>query len=278
MSAIAWATVEKALQDFVVAGSGLDDAHVIWEDGKPRPTGTYIALWLANVVPFGWDWGELKRNVLVFADDVIESINTGADTLTLTGHVYVTGDGPVKITTSGSLAGSGLTTSALYWIVKIDANTIKLADSFVHARAGVTIDLVGTGTGTHTIIKTTRTIRAGQETIETARGIRRCELQLQCFATPAAGVNAARAVLLELVAASSLSTKAQILKAAGIGFTGFDTVQALPRFTNGTVFEPRATVTCGFYLESLLTETGGNIDTAEVTNLRTGHVFTVSNP
>ncbi len=265
MSAIAWATVEKAWQDFVVACTGLADTNVMWTDGKPRPAGTYVSLWLGNVSSFGNDWAEAKRNPLVLADDVVESIT--ASVLTLTAHVYLTGDGPIRLSTTGT-APAGLAIATDYWIVKTGANTIKLATSYLRARAGTTITITGAGTGAHTLVDTASTLRTGQEVKQTSRGIRKCELTLQCFATPAAG----------LVAASALPSKAAILSAAGIGFTGFDAVQAVPAFTNGTVFEPRAVVACGFYLESVLTETGSNIETAEITDLDTGRVFTVSNP
>lgn len=81
-----------------------------------------------------------KRKPVTLADDVVESVDTGADTLTLTGHSYLTGDGP--------LTAPGIDAGNQFWIIKVDANTIAVAASLADAYAGTKEALAGTETGT----------------------------------------------------------------------------------------------------------------------------------
>ena len=92
-----------------------------------------------------------KRIPLTAADDVIEAVDTGAnETLTLTAHVFETGDGPVRFTTTGSLPG-GLSAGVDYWLIKFDANKVSVATSLANAYAGTKIDLTSAGSGTNTL-------------------------------------------------------------------------------------------------------------------------------
>lgn len=74
------------------------------------------------------------------------------DQLTITGHGLTTGDGAalVRNTSGGTLPG-GLAAVTEYWIVRIDANTIKLATSAANALATtpVTVDITSNGSGTN---------------------------------------------------------------------------------------------------------------------------------
>jgi hypothetical protein len=70
----------------------------------------------------------------------------------------VTGDGPVRLTTSGALPG-GLSLLTDYWVIVVDANTIQLAETFDRAMNSLPITLSSDGTGTHTISKTSTTKR-----------------------------------------------------------------------------------------------------------------------
>lgn len=70
------------------------------------------------------------------------------DTVTLAAHGMVTGDGPVQLRTSGTLP-TGLSSTAYYWVIRIDANTFKLAVSYAAAIALVPVLFASDGTGTH---------------------------------------------------------------------------------------------------------------------------------
>lgn len=76
-------------------------------------------------------------------------LSQAGGTLTITGHGLHTGDGPVQLTTTGSLP-TGLSTLTNYWVIKIDANTIALATSLANALAGTVIVLSSNGSGTNT--------------------------------------------------------------------------------------------------------------------------------
>lgn len=102
---------------------------------------------------------------LVVADDVIESTDAIADTFTLTAHGLRTGDGPIRLTTDDTLpAGLALLTD--YWVIRIDANTIQLAESLEDAMAVLPIPITVTdgGIGVHTISDTTTTKRQNRTT------------------------------------------------------------------------------------------------------------------
>lgn len=54
---IQWAQVAKALQDWIVAESGLSDATVLWSEREGgRPAGRYIAMRVTNIQQIGHDW------------------------------------------------------------------------------------------------------------------------------------------------------------------------------------------------------------------------------
>ncbi len=76
------------------------------------------------------------------------------DTLTVTAHGWVTGL-KGQATNSGGALPTGISGSTDYFVIVVDANTIKLADSLVHAVAGTAIDITGAGTGTQTFTPTT---------------------------------------------------------------------------------------------------------------------------
>lgn len=55
-------------------------------------------------------------------------VTTGTDEITMTAHGYVNGDGPLRLTDGGGLP-AGLLINTDYWVIVVDANTIKLAAS-----------------------------------------------------------------------------------------------------------------------------------------------------
>ena len=78
------------------------------------------------------------------------SVNTGADTITITGHGTSTGD---QLTyTEGSSAIGGLATNNVYYVIKVDDNTIKLASTTSNANSGSALTLSSQGSGTHQFV------------------------------------------------------------------------------------------------------------------------------
>lgn len=69
--------------------------------------------------------------------------------VTLSTHGLVTGDA-VKFTTTGALP-TGLVASAIYYAIRVDANTFNLATTLANALAGTKITTTGSQSGTHTL-------------------------------------------------------------------------------------------------------------------------------
>lgn len=76
--------------------------------------------------------------------------NSSTDVLTSSTHGFLTGKGPIEVSNSGGGLPGGLAASTLYWPIKIDADTFKLATTRENAAAGVAIDITSNGTGTQT--------------------------------------------------------------------------------------------------------------------------------
>lgn len=259
-----WAPIEKAIINWVRAASGLADGKVIWERQKGRrPTGTWVGLRRALGVG-GRDWLDTVDKPLTLADDDVESVSAAADTLTLTAHSYVSGDGPFQLTTTDTLPDP-LELATDYWIIVIDANTIKLADSFADSvNTPVPIDLTDAGVGTHTISGTSETVRAGEEIQHTVRGPRLMTLTMQCYGGTAAGDASPEAVLSNVKAKLIFPSIGDPLNAAGIGVATFSAVQPLD-LSLGPKTDVRALMTVTAHLAEEVAEDGTFIETATIT-------------
>jgi len=75
--------------------------------------------------------------------------SASSDTLTTTSHAFVTADS-IKVTNSGGALPSPLVANTYYFVIRIDANTYKLATTRANAIAGTAINLTSDGTGTQT--------------------------------------------------------------------------------------------------------------------------------
>jgi len=94
----------------------------------------------------------------VIADDDIDVVNFAANELDVAGHSYEDGDGPVRLTTTGTLP-AGLEADKDYWIHVVNAGTIQLAESRDNALNGEFVSFTDAGSGTHTIVDTPDTER-----------------------------------------------------------------------------------------------------------------------
>jgi hypothetical protein len=91
----------------------------------------------------------------VIADDDFTADNA-TETFTAVAHGLLTGDGPIRLTSSGTLP-AGLATATDYYVIRTGANTFKLATSFANALAGTNLAITDDGTGTHTLADTSST-------------------------------------------------------------------------------------------------------------------------
>lgn len=111
MSATAGTTANSGTLD--LGSSGLVSVQAIYTDATPGAK-SFVA---ANVTP-------------------------AADTITITAHGFFTG---LKVALSGTNLPTGLSATN-YWVIVVDANTIKLATSLANASAGTAVDITGAGT------------------------------------------------------------------------------------------------------------------------------------
>lgn len=81
----------------------------------------------------------------------ITAVDFTTDQLTIAGHGLVTGDGPAATRNIGGALPAPLVGVTDYWIIRVDANIIKLATSSANALAGTAINLTTNGTGTSTL-------------------------------------------------------------------------------------------------------------------------------
>ena len=90
----------------------------------------------------------------------LSAANTTTDAMTATAHGKSTGFGPVRLTNAGGALPAGLATATNYWLVVVDANTVKFATTEANAIAStpVVVDITGTGTGTHAMQATMQTL------------------------------------------------------------------------------------------------------------------------
>lgn len=73
-------------------------------------------------------------------------VSTSAETIAIPGHGFVTADA-VAYEASGTAIG-GLTDGTTYYVIRVDANSIKLASSASNANADTAINLSAVGAGT----------------------------------------------------------------------------------------------------------------------------------
>lgn len=285
MSAIEWENIQKAIQNWVVAGSGLAADHVIWMRQKipQRATNPYIELSVETIIPPSHDWVTKELNPLVFSDKTIASVDTAADQLTITAHGLTTADGPVRFTSTASMPG-GLEEDTDYWVVVDTVDKIRLASTYVHTGGNnvarglgsspnpiTTIDITSAGSGTIKLVKTSTTVRAGSEIKRTANGWRTVTVRAQVFSGEGTGIQPMK-IAHDVIA--SLPLHIDELDAAGVGMSGFDVVEieggikATDRHDGG-LLEPRAIVDLSVFVSSQVVGYLASVDRVQVTSTAT---------
>ena len=262
-----WVTVQKAIQNWIVAGSGLAANKVVWEgqNQAPRPAPPFIGLNLLTLGTSGRDWANMVDNPLVVADIAVDAVTFAADTMTIAAHGRTTGDGPFQWTSTVALPG-GMSLATDYWLVVVDAATVKLTTTFAFAMAAVPtiLDLAHDGFGTHTMTDTADTVAAGEECLHTARGTRTAVISAQCYAATSVGASAAVQTLNDAMGARVLPSIRDALVTAGVGVAGIEPITyAGGSVGSGSSFEPRAVTTIRIFLAQESTETGTYIESAD---------------
>lgn len=285
MGSIDVTAIKDAIHAWVVAGSGLPADRVRWGGyNVPQPddiTQAWISMRISSVRQPGSDWNRYEDAPLTFADKTITGLDAGTDVGTIPTHGLNTGDGPVRLETSGSLVGSGLATATDYWWIKLTDNTFKLAATFLDAvnPTPVPVDITGVGTGTHKVVDTADTRRAGAELTENVEGNRVVTVTITCFPPqPADDSTEAVAILSDVVAEAGKKARGEALSDAHIGLFSVGDPQANDGVLNAVYFEPRATMTVVFSTKSAVTATETYIESTTVENDDTDETFDVPAP
>jgi hypothetical protein len=264
MASIDITTIKNAIASWIIGASGLTSDRIRWE-GQPQPEPSGNAQPCISIGRFtfsnpGSDWVDYEPNPLVFADKVI-TLNAATDQATATAHGLTTRSGPVRLTTTGSLAGTGLATGTDYWLIVDGANTFKFATSFLNADAGTFIDIQGTGVGVHSLVDTPDTVKAGEELREVVRGARNVTFNVTCFPPlPTTDVTEAVIILSDISAKSGLRVYSEILQNANIGLLDPGSPTPVAGIQNAVYFEPRAVMTVVFTTSSEVSGTETIID------------------
>ena len=97
------------------------------------------------------DNGTGDQTVKFPASVTLKGFDHTTDTVTVPSHARDTGTGPVTLTTTGTLP-TGLTLATNYWLIRVDADTLKLAVSEANANAGTAVAFADNGTGRHALV------------------------------------------------------------------------------------------------------------------------------
>jgi hypothetical protein len=270
---INWVTIQKALYDWVVACTGLAADHVVWgQQQAPRPPQPGIIMRLMMEDDEGIPWLDMVPQPLV-GDVTVESVDDVTNTLTKTAHGLLTGDGP--FTLNGADVPDGLTAGLNYWIVKVTDDTFKVADGFVNAMNGVTIDLLDVGSGAITFNDNDDTRRAGKEVKYFLRSLVKATLVLECYTDNGVGMDMASSILWRVASKRLLPTPVTILQNANIGVSEVTRVRSLGGTQGNYLFEPRAQMDITLYLASEDSEDGSIFERVEITDENQNHTWTV---
>ena len=256
--------IQAALHEWVVVGSGLPEDHVTWEgQNAPRPTHPAISMKLKGFTSPGQDWVDVAENPLVLTPLTIASVS-GNVLAFAAPHGLALGDGPVRLTTTGTLP-AGLAVATDYWFAYVDATHLSLSTTFLRARSHTVITLSSSGTGTNRVISTADTRRAGAEIMYTARGPRTATLTLECYAKDGVGLQMAVNILVRVIGSRALPSQRDRLSAANVAMLQTQAIRAIHGGVNAAIFEPRARVDINLSLASEVSETGTYIERADVT-------------
>ncbi len=151
-------TADNTTETFTSVGHGMESGDgpiQVSNSGGALPAGIAAATnYYPDVVTsntfrlYDSQFGNLK---LISTNGTGTQTLTGFRLLSLTAHGLLTGDGPVQVSNAGGALPTGLVAATDYWVIKLTADTFKLATSRVSALIGQGITISGSGTGTQSI-------------------------------------------------------------------------------------------------------------------------------
>lgn len=258
---------EAAIVAWVRAATGLAASNVLWAlQNATRPAGAWVSLRLVGDKPVGLAAVRQAFNTFVA---VTFTTTHAADTLTIAAHGLATGAGPLRVSTTAT-PPAGLAVGTDYYVIKVDANTIKLATSYALALAGTAVAITSDGTGVHTLTA------AGVEITRTVEQLTTWTLSIQAFGGDATGASAPRNLLSLIRAHARLPARALLLRSAGVGVLSFTPITSLDGGLSDASVEPRASMTVALCVPVEVSESLGYIATVEVTDETRNHLITIT--
>ena len=127
----------------VTAVDGAGDTVVVTAKVASRASNAIVVA--TDIVAGSWD-----EATLVGGED--------ANILSIATHGRAHLEGPMKVASTTTLP-AGLSATGRYWVIRLDANVLKLAANTVNASADVSVPLTGNGTGTHTLSRASEITR-----------------------------------------------------------------------------------------------------------------------
>jgi hypothetical protein len=266
LGSVDWLTLRQAIQRWVSAVAltySVPAESVFWAfKGKPRPPAPYIEMGVTRERGLSHDWLTKEWNPLALAPQTLGTITVSSSSIPITAHTFLTGDGPVRLTTTGTLPAP-LALATDYWVIKVDADHIALSATFAGtggkqpegaSNPTSPIILTTVGTGTHTIACTSDSLRAGQELIKSSNGLREVVIRLECFVPEGQGTLAVQ-ILGDVIASIPLYNSE--LDGAGLGMNDLGQAYSqnavqLVEGSRGSVLEARALVDLTVYVTSRL--------------------------
>lgn len=275
-----WVTIRAALHAFVVSCTGLSPQKVTWarQRNTPRPEQDGIIMKIYVVDDTGNSYLTTENVPLVIPSKSITAVS--GDNLTVTAHTLVTGDGPIQLT--GADLPAPLAEDTNYWVIRVDADTIRLAIQFEDTGGGdatgntiTPITLTNAGSGVMTLAGTADTLRAGEEINFVQSGLTRATLQLFSYVADDTGMDGAVATLRKVANRYKLPSNRDILDGANVSVTSMERTRSMLGSQDATLFEPRAWIDIYLSLAFEEREAGTIISRVKVENLTTGEVLTI---
>jgi hypothetical protein len=129
--------------DVTLAVGGVrDEAGVFVENGVNDPYGVAYTADISTGVRLSYADAPVGMPVFQVA---AADVNTTDDEITINSHGYLTGDEVTLDTATGATLAGGLTSGEVYYVIRIDANTIQFAETSADAVAGNEINITSAG-------------------------------------------------------------------------------------------------------------------------------------
>ena len=120
------------------------DVGSTWNQGSSAPAEWDLEITANGVV------GVVQDQITIASDDV-DTVDFANNELDIAAHGLLNGDGPIQLTTTGTIP-TGLALLTDYYVIYVGAGAIQLATSPENAIEGTAVTFSDVGAGTHSIL------------------------------------------------------------------------------------------------------------------------------